>query len=809
MTGALVANLPGGGLSAPIVSLTDAWVSAVVDGQGRLILPRNGGHADGAHNGVRAFDHTLNQWSFLTPDSTAYARLGQVATDFHPVYSDGTPASVHSYDGYTYMPNVNRVWSGKGIYWSPGGESTGVGTFEFDLGTNSWVMSGIPDRPGGYSCGSTWDPVTQRVLFITSGGFYAYNPISKVISTLFTQTGYGSVSSTLALDSVGRRVYWIYPHTAAPFVIKKIDLNNLAAKSVSITASGDVSVLGEKAVGLVYDNGKLVAYGKNAANTGGTLYICDPLNPVWARVTTGGVTPPLPSINATFKKFYKHPNGYYHHLSKFGIHRILPDFGTIPASIVVKVAGSYTVEYVSTPPTPPDPPGGGNPLPLNTWTLVPAPPVDTPPTDRVGKHLRVLRDTLRGRFVVTGGDSFGSDAGQPAVRTYDSLTGLTTVLSPTCIPAPGIMPNFPDNVVWVHDTKRDRYLMFKGFYFGSATGWRPTATLTPSATTGTITLTQGAGSNHPFESWMVGKRVVQYSAAGGSTIIAHATITAFTSATVVVATVGLAYASTAAIVSQAWEIEKTVGGKAATVCGRNSMSGDTGVINDDIMFNPQTNKWELKDFPTSPIGLGSDSGGPSHGVYDEATDAVYMLKNGQGLMILHRATNTWEIIPYGAGMVAGAEKTLVTSSGNVAYRAVIAQAGRSIFYYSDSIGHEAFVEFNLDTKVWHGYAAAPTVVTVGEPDNVELPCWYDPISDVVATAISQSLTGDITQMQFLTLATKVTTKRDFAVIPFVQGNQPLRNGYPIWDPNTGAMALFGRVATGVAGVMCWHYRYGP
>lgn len=811
LTGAMAPQLPFGGESAPAVSLTNAWVSAVLDGQGRLILPRNGGHADGAHNGPRAFDHAANRWALLRADSTAYVPIGgtqtQPAANYHDTYSDGTPASVHSYDGMCYLPAPhNKVLSAGGIYWSPGGESAGAKTWELDLNTIGWTN--VTARLGGFSCSMVWDEVGSRVLYVTSGGFYAYSPTTHATTTLFTQSGYNSEASNLALDAVGRKVYWVPKQTGAPFRYLVIDLNNLALKWQAVTVTGQTQIGANNGLGLIFDNGSLVAYGKNAGNNGGELYTLLIGTDIWVRQANSGV-PPLPSTTGTWKKFYKHPNGRYHVLTTTGIWRILPDGGSIPATQVVKVAASYSVTYVDAvpPPDPPDPPGGGSPIPVNTWTFVPTLPAGTPETTRVGKHMRVLWDSLRSRHVQVAGDSFGSDGGQPAVRNFDALTGLSTVLSPSCIPAPGLMPNWPDNVAWCHDTKRDKYLMFRGFYFwNQPSGMRPTATVTPSATTGTITLTQGGGSNFPFTSWMVGKRLVQYSAVGGSTIIAHATITAFTSATVVTATVGLDFANTNAIASQAWGLEKVRGGRADSICGRNFYAGDTGVINGDIMFSPASNKWELPTWPVSPVGLGSDSAGPSQAVYDEASDSVYLLKSGSGMLILHRATDTWEIIPFGAGMVAGAEKDLVTQA--VVYRSQMVVANGSVWSFSiRGSGKQSFIEYVISGKTWHAYNVTgynPPIDDAVEPGLV-----YDDVSHVLMHPNSDNLTSDITQLYILTLSTKAIVRRDFAVIPGGGTNQPIRNGTPFWSPGTGSMGIFGRVAQNVAGTPCWHYRYAP
>jgi len=439
------------------------------------------------------------------------------------------------------------------------------------------------------------------------------------------------------------------------------------------------------------------------------------------------------------------------------------------------------------------PSGRTNSIPVNTWTLVPALPEGTPPTKRAGKHLRVLWDSQRSRHVITAGDSFGSDAGQPAVRSFDATTGLSTILSPSCIPAPGLMPNWPDNVGWCHDTKRDKYLMFRGFYFWNQPGGqRPTAALTPSATTGTITLAQGGGSNRPFESWMVGKRVTQYNAEGGSKVIAHATITEVTSPTAVVATVGLAFANTNPIVSQAWAIEKIRGGRADSVCGRNFYAGDTGIMNGDCMYSPAENQWERPTWPESPVGVGNYSTGPTQAVYDEPSDSVYMLKSGAGMMILHRATDKWDVVPFGRG----------ASSVNV-YRSQLVIASQSVWAFSNrGKGAQAFIEYVIPSKSWHAYNVSGYEGTL---DESEPQLVHDDVSNVLLHVRAENLTSDATHLHILNLATKALTVRP---IPVIEG-EPIKQGVTFWDPPTGSLGIFGRVAHGVSGNPCYHYRYAP
>jgi hypothetical protein len=80
-----------------------------------------------------------------------------------------------------------------------------------------------------------------------------------------------------------------------------------------------------------------------------------------------------------------------------------------------------------------------------------------------GKHARMAYDTKRKRLVLSGGDREESDNGNPSVWAF-TVGGAATLLSPMCRPYPDWLPSFPDNVTWVYDTRRDRFLIMPGFF---------------------------------------------------------------------------------------------------------------------------------------------------------------------------------------------------------------------------------------------------------------------------------------------------------------------------------------------------------
>ena len=823
-------NLPGGGLSDPKSSMLEAWTESTYDmARDRVSLVRVGGHADGAHNGVRVYDHVTQQWILLKADSLAYTTIGSNNTGkiYATTYADGSPASVHTYDSQVYMPPpFDKVLTPGGIFWSPGGESTPSTSFTFSFVTNLYQT--VAPRFGGYGCLSCWDPVTQRVLYRTTGGFYAYDPSTDTHTQLFSgapPNGLLLMSSPLVIDSVNRKVYYSQQKNAAPFGLRVIDLNNLALKDSPLLATAGVTAIENTAgLGLVFQSSsQMIAYGANAGNTGGTLYTLDlTQNPaVWTRLdTSGGANPPLPHINGTWKKFYRRNNGRICLLTKTGIFEITPDTADVPPVTTkkVRIAADLNITYAPSaappPPPPPDPPGGSNPIPVNTWTLVPALPGGTPLTVREGKHQRMQFYSPEGRFYITGGDRRGSDAGQPIVDWFDPRTGLTQIISPQCIPVPDLMPNYPDNVGWVLDTTRNKFLLFRGFFFKSRVDMTTSGiTLTPAATSGNgVTVTASAPIFKPYMATCartdsdptLGLLIQQTSVAGGQgTVVASCAIKSITSPTQAVVDITVNFADTNPIASNMWVIRAAHAGKASQICGRNRLDGDTGIL-DDAMFDPVTRKWERPTWPPNPLGS-SDATGPTWAAYDEVSDAVYLVKNRTTLLILHRATDTWETIPFGQSMATGDPQRAFVQGANC-YRAQLVVADGYLYMVcaNDTDGR-GLIRFKISDRTWAGFPLPGGYTNV--PDDTEPALVYDPVSNVLLHPRCETLTGVVPTLYIFDIATSTWSSR--AVPDPAVGSEQVRLGCADWDPTTSSMIFFGRLAQGVPGFVCWHYRYAP
>src|SRR4030095_4155753 len=143
-------HLPQGSVTGASSMIT-AWNSGALDTKrGLFVMPRGGGHADWAGNQVIAFDVNALAWRLLRPPSPNYPRMtaSNPGSAYINPYSDGTPASVHTYDAVEYLPTVDRIWSAGGIIWSPGGESVPPKTWWWNPTSTEWEPK--VTRPGGY-----------------------------------------------------------------------------------------------------------------------------------------------------------------------------------------------------------------------------------------------------------------------------------------------------------------------------------------------------------------------------------------------------------------------------------------------------------------------------------------------------------------------------------------------------------------------------------------------------------------------------------------------------------------------------------
>lgn len=269
----LPTSFAGGGNNLRLATI-DAWVSGALDtSRDKFVIPRGGGHADWPGNQVLGFKPGVG-WTLLRNASPVgtFTPATPTSGTFTPFYSDGTPASVHSYGAVAYLPNEDRIWSAGGIYWSPGGSSSPHITWWWNPNDASWTQKYT--RPGGYGTSAVWDPNDAgRLLVRTSDALWTYDPdldtgpsaSPSPYTKLFNQDSNLVDGSAIAMDATERRYYYIpYRSASATPGIRMCDLNNLTLKDQVLLTEGDVQIETMRSCGLLFVDGRLVGLGPSA-----------------------------------------------------------------------------------------------------------------------------------------------------------------------------------------------------------------------------------------------------------------------------------------------------------------------------------------------------------------------------------------------------------------------------------------------------------------------------------------------------------------------------------------------------------------
>jgi hypothetical protein len=308
----LPTTLTGGGAGGQL-SVIDAWVSGdYYPADDVFIVPRGGGHGDWAGNQILGFKPGTG-WLLKRNYSTAYPSISGPGPWLYK-YSDGTPASVHSYDSVVWMPAKSRFWCGGGIYWSPGGES--VPEVAWWLNPSDWSWTEKATRKGGYGISSGWDPIGERILYRYSNGFAAYDPDledggpnTAAYTDLFVQSGSVTSSSPLAINAPARLCYRI---DSANKHLCLVNLNNLQAKEVVLTCTGNLEVLAMSGPGLLYRDNRLVALGPSSVAGRFAVYtavvdgrgLAGQPAVQWVRDPVDANEPASTGTHGVWKKFY-------------------------------------------------------------------------------------------------------------------------------------------------------------------------------------------------------------------------------------------------------------------------------------------------------------------------------------------------------------------------------------------------------------------------------------------------------------------------------------------------------------------------
>ncbi len=294
------------------VGVITAWGGAVYDSGERQLLVWGGGHNDYAGNEVYGFDLRAGAWRVIKPPTP----LAQVTTNEN-VYADGNPPSVHSYDGFAYLPDRRRMFHYGGSRYQDGSSTNGTWLFDpvaaawerradYDQGTGSGLFYGATD----------YDPVTGKVFSRTQDGLFTYSVADDVWARL-ADFGYEPYWPTYANSNyrrgvmVGARrlffsVVGSFEAGGPDIFVWNVD-TGADVTAPWAAASGDTSVVATNGAGADYDRATdaIVAWG------GGAPALWNLTSNQWARGSGAGA-PPTMVDNGTYGRFR-----YVPHLNAF------------------------------------------------------------------------------------------------------------------------------------------------------------------------------------------------------------------------------------------------------------------------------------------------------------------------------------------------------------------------------------------------------------------------------------------------------------------------------------------------------------
>lgn len=275
-------------------SVMGAWSGGTIDTKRDRLLIHGGGHGDYAGNEIYAFDlHTL-KWTRIWGPSPNRAIPMTAADESNQAYHDGNPESVHTYGGFVYLPDLDKVWRGGGAHWIAGGGSPA--SWMFDMATSAWTR--LPNQKTlGTGEVAAYDPV-DKVVYGSSDKYvvHRYDPATNSYTAQFSGV-LGAGEEPMAALDVKRRLFVVVGNG-------KAHVAELATKRVrKLTTSGPQNVVAARGPGFEWDSSiqKFVGW------AGGTsVYVLDPATWTWTErpaASSNTVTPTMATRLLQFGKF--------------------------------------------------------------------------------------------------------------------------------------------------------------------------------------------------------------------------------------------------------------------------------------------------------------------------------------------------------------------------------------------------------------------------------------------------------------------------------------------------------------------------
>jgi len=517
-------ELPGGPLQSAIPrdlpkdiwgwndarSITSAWNSGCFDARRRQMYVLGGGHADGAYNGVFAYDLSSQTWQRFTETSLDYPKLNKEAAT--STYRDGTPAAVHTY-GLVHCGRGELIVA-SGSRWYDG-KASGLAWF-LNLDTKKWRH--LP-FPGNLGFSGVWDEAKGRLIVRDQAyRYFAFDAANGAVTSAWAPDRVGSYDGHTSAFDPARRIVLTIGRGIKPggALVLEVDKRD-AAKSPKF--AGATEVLGAEAPGLDFDERRKIF----VAWTGGPdTYEIDVARATIQKVTAGGSHPPAPEPNGTFNRWrYVPATGEFLLVNRIAdpVYLFVPGLPSsasgppasaapgapapagpdpTPAPREVARPGANAGSAVSgrsnpaapAPGAPPIVPGAPLAVPANWWVPVPMNRPGFYASWHIGgKHGRCAFSDRDQRIYCMGGDWYSyNDPAQQAdgnneiwsygVATNDWRKEYPPGNTP-CAPEGDVVPPQPDESTWVYDSTRKVFHLMPGYWFGTSVYRRSCAAATP------------------------------------------------------------------------------------------------------------------------------------------------------------------------------------------------------------------------------------------------------------------------------------------------------------------------------------------
>ena len=273
-----------------VEGVMDLWSGGAFYTKRNRLMVWGGGHNGYGGNEIYAFDVNTLRWSRLY-DPVAPSRCVVQ-------YSDGSPASSHSYGFLEYLANVDRFATFETGAWCEQGIGFAA-AHAYNPATVTWER--WPDNPvGGYSQ-AAYDPVTGHawVKGNTSPCSVAeFDPVQKSWQTRSDEGCY-AYYPTMVVDSDRRLLIAIGEGKQWAWDISKTG----TLTRINLSTTGDQAIVTTSAPGLAYDpvSKKVVGW-----QGGADVYTLDTGTWQWTKLAlaaTNAVTPTAPNSRGTYGRF--------------------------------------------------------------------------------------------------------------------------------------------------------------------------------------------------------------------------------------------------------------------------------------------------------------------------------------------------------------------------------------------------------------------------------------------------------------------------------------------------------------------------